>query len=371
LEKEQNEALKKAGDAMNIPSHVANAWTWARLYGGAGIVLVTDGIGKSEQPMSDKERLKSMNVLTRFELYVNFEKIQKDILRSNYGMPEYYQLQPILGLSTVGNESANTKNIHASRVIHFDGVKLPKRLKVNNQYWDDSVLTALRDSIRNYQTTHSAAASVVDDFSIGIFKIKNLASQIASDGDDAVVARMQILNLTRSIARCIIVDADGEDFNYQSRNISGLKDVLDKAESHLVAETNIPNTVLFGNSPSGMGSSGGHETNNWYDYLTSEQENYLKPKLVQIYKYLAIDLGLDPKKVDIEFNPLWQMDETEEAAIKKTQAETDQIYITNQVLDADEVAKSRFGGDAYSTETQLMHERGQDFASLPKTGGEA
>jgi len=366
LDKEQNEAVTKAGEALNVPTHVSNAWTWARLYGGSGIVLVTDGIGKPEIPMSDKEKLKSMNVLNRFELYVNFERIQKDILRSNYGEPEYYQLQPVLGMTTVGKASANTMNIHASRVIQFEGIKLPKRLKVNNQYWDDSVLTALKDSIRNYQTSHSSAASVVDDFSIGVFKIKNLASQIASDGDEAVVARMQILNLTRSIARCVVIDSEGEDFQYQSRTLAGLKDVLDKAESHLVAETNIPNTVLFGNSPTGLGGSGNHETNNWYDYLTSEQENYLKPKLIQIYKYIAIDLGLDASKIDIEFNPLWQMDEKEEAEIRKAQAETDQMYISNGVVDADEVAQSRFGGEKYSTETQLLHERGQDFTQVSK-----
>jgi len=364
FEQDENDILTREGERLKVPVHVADAWTWARLYGGAGIMLVTDGISKPELPMKDNESIKAMNVLTRFELWVNFERIQKDILRPNYGKPEYYQFQPVIGNSTAGNQSANTINIHSSRIVQFEGIKLPKRIKTNNQYWDDSVLTAIKESIRNYQTAHSSAASIIDDFSIGVFKIKNLANQIASDGDAAVVARMQILNMTKSIARTVVIDADGEEFTHQTRTVSGIPELLAKAESHLVAETNIPNTVLFGNSPTGLGGSGNHESNNWYDYLISEQENYLKPKLIQIYKHLAIDLGLDPNKVDIEFNPLWQMDDKEEAEIRKIQAEADAVYITNQVIDPDEVAQSRFGGDKYSTDTKLMHERGQSFGEI-------
>lgn len=364
FEQAENELITEAGEKLKVLDKVAQAWSWARLYGGAGLLLATDGLAKPEAPMDDKEKLKAMNVLTRFELWINFDRLQKDILKANYGSPEYFQFQPALASSTVGlKTSANTINIHHSRIVTFEGLKLPKRMKIRNSYWDDSVLTALRDSIKNYQTSHGSAASVIDDFSIGVFKIKNLASQIASDGDDAVVARMQILNLTRSIARAIVVDSEGEDFTYQSRSIAGLPELISKAESHLVAETNIPNTVLFGNSPVGLGGSGNHELNNWYDYLKSEQENYLKPKLIQIYKHLAIDLGLDPNKVSIEFNPLWQMDEKEEAEVEKIIAEKDAIYITAQVLDPDEVAQSRFGGEKYSKDTELQHERGQDFTA--------
>lgn len=366
---EQNDLITKEGERLKVPEHVSKAWTYARIYGGAGILLVTDGLAKSEVPMKDTEQLKSMTVLNRFELWVSFDRIQKDILNPNYGLPEFYQFQPIIGSSTTGKNSANTINIHASRIIQFDGIKLPKRMKVNNQYWDDSVLTALKESIRNYQTSHSSASSVIDDFSVGVFKIKDLASQIAADGDDAVVARMQILNLTRSIARCVVIDSEGEEFSYQSRSIAGLSELLAKAESHLVAETNIPNTVLFGNSPTGLGGSGNHETNNWYDYLTSEQENYLKPKLLEIYKHIAVDLNLDPNKIQIEFNPLWQMDEKEEAEIRKIQAEADAVYITSQVVDPDEVAQSRFGGDKYSTDTKLLHERGQAFSEIKTEPG--
>ena len=47
------------------------------------------------------------------------------------------------------------------------------------------------------------------------------------------------------------------------------------------------------------------------------------------------------------------MDDKEVATIHKTQAEADQIYMQNGVLDPNEVAKSRFSGDEYTLETAI------------------
>ena len=53
------------------------------------------------------------------------------------------------------------------------------------------------------------------------------------------------------------------------------------------------------------------------------------------------------------FNPLWQMTEAERVDIRLKQSQADVAYINAQVLTPEEVASSRFGGDAYSIETKL------------------
>ena len=63
--------------------------------------------------------------------------------------------------------------------------------------------------------------------------------------------------------------------------------------------------------------------------------------------------GREPTNWQIEFNPLWQMTETENAIYRKTIAETDQIYISNGVLYPFEFAASRFFGDMYSPYTVI------------------
>jgi hypothetical protein len=55
----------------------------------------------------------------------------------------------------------------------------------------------------------------------------------------------------------------------------------------------------------------------------------------------------------LEFNPLWQPTEQETVEMRNKQAETDKIYIEQQVLTPEEVTLSRFGGDEYSIETSV------------------
>jgi len=355
---EENEMLQEKVNSFGLVNFFRIAWNDERIYGGAGLVIVTDKFINASRPLEQTEKIVAFNILNRYELVISQEDIQKDLLKSNFGQPEFYTLQPRESLATIGNDkNANTIKIHTSRVVHFGGLRLPRRLRITNGYWGDSVLNALKESIRNYQVSHSSAASVIEDFSVAKFKIKNLADQMASDGDDQVIARMQIMNLTKSIARAVVVDADGEDFVHETRSVAGLPEIISKSETHLVAETNFPHTVLFGNSPSGMGGTGSHETNNWFKYLESEQANHIKPKVLQIVSILAVELKLDPKKLEIVFPPLQVADEKTEVEVRKIQAEIDSLYIQDQVLSPDEVANSRFGSEKYSTETTLENVR--------------
>lgn len=318
----------------------------ASLYGGAGMV-VNNGDILLDKPITNISKLLSLTPLNRWELYAMWEDIQKNILYPGYGKPSRYTLQPR------GSIENNFVKIHASRVIRFEGAWLPQQLFRDNQYWGDSVLNGLISSIRDYQLSNDSVALMVQDFCVAVFKIKDLADKMAADGDEEVIARMQLVDLTRSIARAVVVDAEGEDFTHQSRNVSGINDLLDKVEGRLVSQTPFPHTVLFGNSPSGMGGTGNHEQSNWYDHLEAWQENYALPILIQIYKMICEELNIDPSTLEIEFPPLFSLDESQVATTRKTVAETDQIYKDMGVISSEEIAKNRFSGDKYSMETKV------------------
>jgi hypothetical protein len=88
------------------------------------------------------------------------------------------------------------------------------------------------------------------------------------------------------------------------------------------------------------------------------QEYKLKPNLERLIRYIYLSKlgkteGNEPESWSIQFVPLWQNTEEQEALLRRTVAETDRIYIETGVLDPSEVAISRFGGDIYSTETVI------------------
>jgi hypothetical protein len=110
----------------------------------------------------------------------------------------------------------------------------------------------------------------------------------------------------------------------------------------------------MGQAPAGLNATGESDVRWFYDSIKAQQNTVLRPainKLVQL-AFHALKIP-EPANWTIRFNPLWQMTEEQQAAIRKTQAETDAIYINAGVVTPEEIALSRFGGDAYSTETVI------------------
>lgn len=363
-------ALREKLDSLSFDQAIIESARKARLYGGAAILKVYNDELKLERelnPELPKPPLKSLIVLQRFELPAYYEDVQKDLLSPQFNYPVYYTF---VGRDT-GAAYTNVK-IHRSRLITFQGAWLPDRLRVSNNYWGDTVLSKTYDAIRNYAFAHDSVNAALKDMSVAVFKMKNLAEQIQSDCDDRIIKRLEIVNMTKSIARAVVMDAEGEDFDYKVRNLTGANDLVEKAESRLAADTGIPRTVLLGESPTGgLGQSGDHQAENWYDFLEAFQTHKLKPAMLQIIWEVAEELGIDPEKVDVEFNPLWQMSAKEEAETRAKTAETDKTYIDYGVLDASEIRASRFGKDKYSAETEIDPSiNAEDLKVDPKTPAE-
>jgi uncharacterized protein len=369
LEDDQEIAMAARLENLRFDELFNQAWKNDRMHGGAALFMVCQD-GKMDTPMPLKPLL-ALNMMTKWELFVWTSNVDGDVTSPTFGEPKAYQLQLTEGQKTY------SEPVDASRLVRFPGTYLPRQLRKENNYWGDSELNRLKNAIRNYSQSHDSIAAAILDFSVPVVKIKNLSGLIASNGDETVMKRLDIINMSRSIARMILLDADQEDFDHKARQVTGLPELMDKVEGRLVSSTGMPKTKLFGTSPKGMGGEGDHEETNWYDHLKSQQENYLKPRMLRVIRHIIQTEeafgGIDASTVDIEFNPLWQMTDVEQATVRKTQAETDQIYIMQAVVDPTEVAKSRFGSGKYSTDTEIDMDmrkwgnaKGGKKAKLPK-----
>lgn len=344
-------------DRLKLAGKVELAWKYARMYGGGGLLLMTDDTQDYATPLNP-DRVKSIRsvvAFTRWELQA--QDIESDLASTNYGLPKYYSISPRGGQNGGG---VAAQKFHHSRVIRFEGKLLPPRLFAQNNYWHDSVLNQLENSLLNFNTSYDSAANAVQDFRVAIFKLKNLQSLVANNQDDLVTKRLQILNTGKSLANALVIDADGESMEYSNSSFAGIPETLDKMSKRLQAATPIPHTRLFGNSPSGMGGTGRAEEGNYYDYLSQLQENYLHPILMKLYRLIAAQTTVGIKlttEFDVEFNPLWQMDDKELVEIRGKQAAADQIYLENGVLDPTEVRDSRFGTGKWSAEVKLQEPR--------------
>jgi phage-related protein (TIGR01555 family) len=337
--------------ALGVRQKFEEASVWGRLYGGAGIVVgVSDG-KRMDQPL-DFERVRSIDwltVLDRHELYIDSK--YSDPRSAKFGEPEYYTIR------TVGDRGPTwSQRVHESRVISFPGARTSRQKKAQNSGWDDSIIQKTFDVIRDYNAVHSSSAQLAQDFAQAVYKIKGLADMLSADDDEDVLKRLAFLDLARSVARAIPLDAESEEFERKTTPVTGLPDLIDRQTQRLSLALGIPVSRLIGTSPGGLNNTGENEQRNLNNAVRAMQATVIRPRLSWIIDLVAREVGVKPEQGDHvawTFAPLWQPTAKEQAETRKITAETDKLYIDAGVIDAVEVAESRFGGDEYGTETVL------------------
>lgn len=343
-------------DELGILAMLIEAITWARLHGGAVVVMGADDGLDPLQPLRE-DGIRTLSWFTTLDRWdIQPKRYYADPLAPRYGLPEVYE---IVGGSVPGEAAqAFGRLIHESRVLRFDGTLTTRRRMVRNNGWADSVFVAIYEELRMHGHTLSSAETLVCDFSQAVYKYKGLADAISAQGADLIQLRAQVIDMTRSVLRAMVIDADGEEFERKTTPLTGLPDLMDRFMMYLAAVADMPATVLFGRSPAGENATGESDIRTWYDRLAAERQLYVAPQVERLVKLLLLakdgpTKGREPEDWRIGWNPLWQHSEAEKIANRKAQAETDAIYIERQVLDPDEVADSRFGGTEYSHETEL------------------
>ena len=107
--------------------------------------------------------------------------------------------------------------------------------------------------------------------------MKNLANMLSTaDGEDKVLNRLQVIDLARNILNSIAIDVEGEDYDFKSLSMAGVKDVLDSTCNMLSAVTDIPQTILFGRSPAGLNATGDSDMENYYNMVERIQKRNMK-----------------------------------------------------------------------------------------------
>jgi len=139
--------LEKEFNRLNIWPKLAWAWTQARVYGGSLVFISVQGGGKDLSKPLDYSKIKKINSLTifdRHDLTTNSSEIISDLSDPNYGTPEIYHYQSSSGAGMEGELIP----IHHSRVLRFDGIRLPMRLYQRNNSWHVTIHGTLYDAIR-------------------------------------------------------------------------------------------------------------------------------------------------------------------------------------------------------------------------------
>lgn len=356
--------IKGALDELHVLRKVTEAWTWARLFGGAALFIGADD-GRDPALPLDADNIRSVRfvtVLDKRELYPS--RWFSDPLSPYFGEPETYRF------TRSGAGGTDTREVHATRLVRFDGAVTTRRRRQQNNSWCESELQRIIAKLREFNGNSAAASTLLQDASQGVFKIRDLMTLIAQDKQDTVRKRLQLMDMARGVARAIMLDADGEDFyRVESGIATGMADLVDKSFLLLAGAAEIPVTILFGQAPAGLSATGDSDIRWFYDRIDSARTNILRPRLERIVRLFlrAKDgptRGREPDAWSVEFPSLYQLTDAEEADLRSKQSAIDVAYINAQVLTPEEVRASRFRPDGYSTKTSID----DDSTTAPDAG---
>lgn len=353
------EAVEKWAEDLDLIGKAKESLEYARAYGGAGIFLGADDGQKDLTKPLDLKKVKSlrwMNVLTPLELFPRIW--YGDPHAPKYGEPMIYRVQRFVfggAVETGFSEKIfEMPLVHESRVIRIDGIRVSRRHLRQRNGWGDSVLMRTLQHISDFQQSFHGVSILVSDFAQAVLKIKNLAELVSSQNKDDITARAQLIDLSRSLARAIIIDSE-EEFERKATPVSGLDKLLEQLSLRLASAVDMPVSLLMGQGVGGLAAQGAGETDaRWfYDRIKSLQHRKLCPILKRMIQVGFASKegptgGKEPKNWSIEFNPLWQLTDLEQAKRRFDIAQADNLYIQAQVVSPEEVAASRFSGDEYN-----------------------
>lgn len=350
-------------DDLKVWNKLKWAWTMARVYGGALLfVSVDDGQQDLSQPLNIKavRSIKSLHVIERWSLNVTSIDIISDINSPHFGTPKYYMYNTT---DDAGSTMSEYVKIHHSRVIRFDGNRLPTRLYKKNNYWHDSIYSRLNEALRNYSMSESSIPTIIQELNQLVMKIDGLNEAIQMDEQELVVGKLNFVNLLRSSLRAVVLDGNDE-FDFKQVAVAGVKDLMDIPRARLIAASSIPHTRLMGESPgASLGEQGRSQLTDYYDFVAAQQKEVLEEPIKRLLEIMAgqVDKPIDiPPSTTFIFNPLYQDDQKTIIETRQIQANIDKIYGDLGVYDAFEIAENRFGSGEYSYETRLSMEERED-----------
>jgi phage-related protein (TIGR01555 family) len=236
------------------------------------------------------------------------------------------------------------KTVHTSRLLHFVSRPLPDLLKPVYSFGGLALTQMAKPYVDNWLTTRQSVNDLIQAFSTMVLST-DMSAILAGGEVGGLVARAQMFNNGRNNRGLMLLDKDMEDLKNIAVPLGTLDHLQAQAQEHMAAVVGIPLVVLLGITPSGLNASSDGEIRTYYGWIKSQQEDVLTPPLLKVLRVLQLhEWGEIDHEIGFSWQPLFELDEKTRADMRKTQADTDAVYIEAGVIDADE-ARERLASE--------------------------
>jgi phage-related protein (TIGR01555 family) len=329
---------------INLKQSFAQARKWANVFGGAIIVMIVDDGQNLSVPLNintiKKDSLKRLIVMDRWE--VSAMNIERDLLNENFGNPTQY----------LHGESGQM--IHHTRVLKFNGDSPTIREVRENNGWGLSIYEKIMLTIQDAMTSSDLISGLLFESNVDVYKIAGLNEAVEAEQDDLAIKRIKLANELKSTINAIALDKE-DDLVKVFASFAGLAEIDDRFLQKVAGSSKIPATKLLGTQTKGLGNGQEGDLTNYYDMVNAIQENQYSPNLITIDSVMSMSLFGKDIGVTFEYRPLFQLTEQEQADVDLKNAQRDEIYLRNNVVDDSMVLDELNSNKTYGDITEFIN----------------
>lgn len=309
LSPEQIEDVKSEMEEFDDMGVVGYSHKWDRLYGGAGVVIMTDQDPKTPlnwNAITEKTPLKFRDV-DMWELFWSRQTTSDyaEVIDDQSLNPEFYDYYGI--------------TLHNSRVMKLTGLRAPSFLRPRLRGWGFSITEAIVNSVNQYLKSNNLTFEVLDEFKVDYYKMKGLASLLLTgNASHKVRQRIADMNATKNFQNAVVLDSE-DDFEQKHLSFTGIAEAMTGIRMQVASDLRMPLTKVFGISAAGF-SSGEDDIENYNGMVERQIREKAKRNILQIIKLRCQRMfGFIPDDMQIDFKPLRILSAEQEENVKSQQ----------------------------------------------------
>lgn len=337
-------AIERLETKLNVAQKFCLGLQKARLYGGAALIMGINQ-GQPEDPVNldqiKEGDLQFLHVVSRYELAVG--PVDYNVTSEYYGEPTWYSEPEYLAQITTKGQKQSYKplvKIHPSRVVRLLGAHIPNIRET--QGWADPVLQVIRDAIMAAGIVTNSGAQLVQDAKVDVIQIPRLSKLLANKVyANNLASRLGLANTMKSLYSTLALDTN-EKWQRITTELRSLPDVVKTFIAICAGAGDIPVTRMLGDPPKGMNATGDSDIRNYYDRISTEQKTNYTPALARLDEVLVRSaLGQYDPTIYYNWNPLWQMDQSQKAEIASKKANVFKIDSDSGLIPSAVLQKAR------------------------------
>jgi len=343
---EAADVVEKVETQFKLTDAVERARIYGRLFGG-GAVMYGSESGKLTSPREDEKTMKFLRPISRVDL--TSASWDADVASQGYSKVLTYDYKTA---TFTGEVEGRTQTIggavieaHTSYFAEFYGVLTTDKRFRELEGWGDSVLRRSYEAIKQFEAAYQSVLHALAESSVPVYTVQGLLRMLASENADLLQARFALLNQGKSNYRAIVL-GENEKFERVAAQLAEAANVVGAAMNRVSGAAGMPSTLLWGQSPQGMNSTGTSDLEIWNQQVQKEQTLELGPVILELYRAVLSDpdgptQGNVPDDLAVRFPPLLTPSIQDQVNNYAQVAGADVGYVTAQVLKPEQVALSR------------------------------